>query len=158
MATIVQETDIDAPPEVVWALLGDVRRLPEFSPSTERVEDAPPVLDRVGQSYTQVGRLFGKRYRSTWTVEAFDPGRRIRSCGVIAPGVSYSLTQDLAPTASGCHLTITIEYRLPLGPLGRLAAKFGVAGRASTEAAEVLTGLKRAAETSATAAPSQAGD
>ncbi|GAC1588183.1 MAG: hypothetical protein NVS3B21_03690 [Acidimicrobiales bacterium] len=157
MATIVQETDIKASPRAVWALLEDVRRLPEFSPSTERVDDAPAVLDRPGQTYTQVGRLFGKRYRSTWTVEEIDPGRRIRSRGVIGPGVSYLLTQDLAPTAVGCHLTITIDYRLPLGPLGRLASKLGVAGRASTEAAEVLAGLKRAAETPAAADPSSAG-
>ncbi|GAC1536526.1 MAG: hypothetical protein NVS3B12_19580 [Acidimicrobiales bacterium] len=157
MATIVQQTDIAAPPGTVWALLGDVRRLPEFSPSTVSIDDAPPVLDHPGQTYTQIGRLFGKRYRSNWTVEEIDPGRRIRSRGTLGPGVSYTLTQELAPTAGGCRLTLTIDYRLPLGPLGRLASRLGVAGRASTEAAEVLAGLKRVAETPAAVDPSPAG-
>ncbi|GAC1306253.1 MAG: hypothetical protein NVSMB16_02100 [Acidimicrobiales bacterium] len=157
MATITQETDIDAPAETVWALLEDVRRLPEFSPSTVSVDDAPPVLDRPGQTYTQVGCLFGKRYRSKWTVEEIDPGRRIRSRGALGPGVSYTLTQALMPTNDGCHLSIKIDYRLPLGPLGRLASKLGVAGRASTEAAEVIAGLKRVAENSAAVDPSPAG-
>lgn len=149
MGSIVRDVDIEAPAPKVWSLLEDVRRLPDFSPSTISVENAPARLDAVGQSYAQVGSIFGKRYRSTWTVEELVEGRRIRSAGTVGPGVGYCLTQDLEPTGPAtCHLRVAIDYRLPLGALGRLAARVGVERRAAAEAGEVLTGIKRVAERS----------
>lgn len=147
MATIRRSVDIDAPASAVWALLEDVRRLPEFSDSTEEVREAPERLTRPGQRYIQVGRLLGKRYSSTWTVQDIQPGRRIRSEGRVGPGVTYCLTQSLAShDGDRTRLEITIDYSLPGGLLGRLADRAGVASRAEHEAQQVLDGVKRTVE------------
>jgi len=44
-----------------------------------------------------------------------------------------------------------MEYRLPFGPLGRLAAKLGAEHRATEEAQLVLDGVRRQAEADAAA-------
>jgi uncharacterized protein YndB with AHSA1/START domain len=49
VSTIKRSIDIDAPAERVWDLLEDVRRLPEYSASTDEVREAPERLTTVGQ-------------------------------------------------------------------------------------------------------------
>jgi len=88
--------DIDAPPADVWAVLADVRRMPELSPSTESV-DAPPALSAVGDRFEQVVRLAGRRFRSTWTVTAIEPGRTLAIAGRVLPGTHYEMVEQLAP-------------------------------------------------------------
>jgi uncharacterized membrane protein len=145
--TITREVDIDAPPERVWTLLEDVRRLPEFSSSTLEVRDAPERLTAPGQGYTQVGRLLGKKYTSRWTVVDLEPGRRIRSEGTVGPGVRYCLTQELQGRGPDkTRLSVVMDYSLPGGPLGRLAAKAGIEARATREAQAVLDGIRAAVE------------
>lgn len=153
VARIERGVDIGAPAEVVWGLLQDVRRLPEFSPSTTRVLDAPARLCEVGQRYVQVGSLLGRELRSRWTVVGIEPGRCIRSEGDLGLGVRYSLTQRLVPLDAGrCRLTVTIDYVVPGGVFGRLAAKAGAQARAAREAQTVLDGIRRVAESTAVAA------
>ncbi len=150
MASISRETEIAAPPEIVWSVLEDVRALPDVSPSTEAVEDAPPRLTEPGQTYVQVGRLLGRRLRSQWTVQAVDPQRCLRSEGELGPGIRYCLTQTLAPVhPNRSRLQVTIDYSIPGGVLGRLAAKAAVESRVASEAQTVLDGVRRVAESNA---------
>jgi uncharacterized membrane protein len=138
---------IAAPPARVWALLEDVRRLPEYSESTDEVVDAPDRLTAVGQEYVQVGRLLGVRLRSRWRVVAIEPGRLLGNEGSLAPGVRYTLTQRLEPLPSGgTRLWIDIDYTVPGGALGRLAARSGAEARAGREAQAVLDGIRATAE------------
>ncbi|MGN6608497.1 MAG: SRPBCC family protein [Jatrophihabitans sp.] len=147
MPTIHRSVDIAAPADTVWRLLEDVRRLPEYSDSTEAVEDAPERLTAVGQQYTQVGTLLGMKLRSRWQVVDLDPGTRISSEGRLAPGVRYTLTQRLeARPDGGTRLAIDIDYTPPGGRLGRLAAKAGAEAKAGREAQAVLDGIKRTIE------------
>lgn len=147
MSRMSRCVDIAAPANAVWPLLEDVRRLPEFSSATVAVEDAPERITAVGQTYVQVGRILGKRYSSTWRVVALEPRRLIGSEGSLGYGVSYCLTQSLDATGDDtCRLTITIDYSVPGGLLGRLAAKAGVEQQAGREAQAVLDGIKRVAE------------
>lgn len=147
MGSLSRSVEIDAPAARVWALLEDVRRLPEFSDSTVEVSDAPEKLSSAGQSYVQVGKLLGKKYRSQWTVTDLTPGVRIRSEGTIARGVAYCLTQTLDATEDGrSRLRIDVTYALPGGALGMIAAKAGIEARAGKEAQQVLDGIKRIAE------------
>ena len=50
------ETTIDAPPEVVWEVLGDVRRMPELSPELVRMVPLKGGGLRPGQWYLGVNR------------------------------------------------------------------------------------------------------
>jgi len=53
------ETVIDAAPEAVWAVLGDVRRMPELSPELVRMVALKPGGLRPGQWYLGVNRRKG---------------------------------------------------------------------------------------------------
>jgi uncharacterized membrane protein len=138
---------IDRSAEEVWDVLADVRRLPEISASTVEVRDAPEVLTSVGQTFTQVVQVLGKRFESTWELTAFEPGRSLTIEGDVGYGVRYCLREAvdaLGPDQSRFRLHIT--YTLPLGVLGKVAGRLGVERRAATEAAEVVAGLQALVE------------
>jgi uncharacterized membrane protein len=148
--TIKRSVDIAAPAERVWDLLENVRRLPEYSESTQGVRDAPERLTAVGQEYVQVGRLLGVKLTSRWKVTAIEPGRLLANEGSLAPGVRYTLTQWLEPLPEGrTRLWIDIDYTIPGGALGRLAARAGAEAKAGREAQEVLDGIRATAEAAA---------
>jgi len=150
VSTITRNVDIAAPVERVWDLLENVRRLPEYSASTQDVRDAPERLTAVGQEYVQVGRLLGVKLASRWRVAALEPGRLLSNVGTIAPGVCYTLTQRLEPLPGDrTRLWIEIDYTVPGGRLGRLAARAGAEQRAAREAQEVLDGIRANAEAAA---------
>jgi uncharacterized membrane protein len=137
--------DIDRPAAAVWAVLEDVRRLPELSPSTVEVV-GPERLERPGQTFTQTVTLAGKRFTSEWEVLEIDPGRRLVIQGSVLPGTRYRMAEaieDLGPGRS--RFTLTMTYKLPFGPLGKLAAKLGAERRAVDEAEQVLVGVARLA-------------
>ena len=147
MATILRSADIDASAQEVWSVLEDVRLLPQLSESTKEVLGAPERLARAGDTFSQVVHLLGRKYTSDWVVKRLDRGRLLSIEGTIGFGVGYCLTQEIEPLGSeGSRLTVTVDYRLPFGPVGRLAGKLGVEQRAAAESAEVVAGVKRLAE------------
>ena len=147
MATIVRTADINAGAEEVWRVLEDVRFLPQLSDSTKQVLDAPERLTAVGETFRQVVHLLGRSYTSDWVVKRIDAGRLLSIEGTIGFGVRYCLTEEVEPRDDGrSQLTVTIDYRLPFGPLGRVAGKLGVEQRAAAESAEVVGGVKRLTE------------
>ena len=142
-----REIEIAAPAARVWELLEDVRRLPEFSPNTEAVTGAPERLRAVGETYTQVGTLLGRRMESRWRVVALTPGQRLSSEGSPGLGVRYTITQIVEPLDEHrTRLRVELAYRLPGGPLGRVAGRAGVEALAARNVEAVLAGLKRALE------------
>jgi hypothetical protein len=130
----------------VWAVLEDVRQLVELSPSTTAVEGAPERLTVAGDTFTQRVDVGGRTFSSTWTVAELVPGRRLRLSGKVAPGVHVEMDEELAAVEGGTQVCLTMRYRLPFGPLGRLAGRLGLERRADQEAAEVLRQVARAAE------------
>jgi hypothetical protein len=136
-------------------VLVDVRRLPEISPSTVEVV-AAPALGGVGDRFEQTVELAGRRFTSEWEVTRFEPERALVVEGSVLPGTRYSMTEELESTGPATTtMTLTIDYRLPFGPIGRLAAKLGAERRALDEAEQVLEGVARLAEELA-AAPGRA--
>jgi uncharacterized membrane protein len=147
VSTIEHAVEIDAPATDVWAVLEDVRRLPELSPSTEAVLDAPDRLSAVGQRFRQVVKLLGRSYESDWSVVAFSARSSLAIQGTVGYGVSYCLTEAVEPiSANRSRLIVTIDYKLPFGPLGRVASKLGVESRARAESRQVVDGIRRIVE------------
>ena len=143
MGTIVRSTDIARPVGVVWNVLEDVRRLPEFSPSTDEILDAPERLTEPGQRFTQVVRQLGQCFESEWRVLGIEPSQRLVIEGSVGYGVKYRLDEALEPTSpTTCRMTLTVDYKLPFGVLGKVASKLGVERLAEHEAGLVLEGLK----------------
>jgi hypothetical protein len=142
--------EIDAPRTAVWAVLIDVCRLPDISPSTVDVT-APAELTGVGDEFDQTVKLAGKRFTSTWKVTEFDHLSRLTVAGSVLPGTHYSMKEELVDAGPGrSTMTLTIDYSLPFGPLGRLAGKLGAERKALDEAGQVLDGVARLAESDGT--------
>ena len=147
MPTIQQSVEIERPAGAVWAVLEDVRRLPEFSHSTVAVREAPERLTAPGQTFHQEVKLLGRSFDSEWVVTALEPGRSLTIEGDVGYGVRYCLTESLEELgADRCRFGLHIEYRLPLGVLGRVAGRLGVERRAEAEAGEVVAGMKALVE------------
>ena len=147
MGTIVRSVDIARPATEVWALLEDVRRLPEFSKSTVEVLDAPERLTHAGQHFRQVVRQIGRCFESDWEVLDIEPGRLLEIEGSVGFGVRYRLTESVdAVGTDASRMTLQVDYTLPFGPLGKVASRLGVERLAEREAGEVLEGLKRVIE------------
>lgn len=145
MNDVRRAVDIDRPSAAVWAVLEDVRRLPELSPSTVEVV-APERLERAGQTFTQTVTLAGRRFTSEWQVLAIEPGRRLVIEGRVLPGTRYRMSEDLEPLGPDrSRFTLTMSYELPFGPLGKLAGRLGAERRAVEEAEQVLVGVARLA-------------
>jgi uncharacterized membrane protein len=143
MGTIERSIEIDRPLDEVWAVLEDVRRLPDFSPSTTEVRDAPERLTSAGQTFVQVVRQLGRRFESEWSVLELHPGERLVIEGSVGYGVRYRLTETLEELGPDrCRFGLTVDYRLPFGPLGKVASRLGVERLADHEAGLVLRGLK----------------
>ncbi len=147
MPTIQQSVEIERPAGAVWAVLEDVRRLPEFSHSTVAVREAPERLTAPGQTFHQEVKLLGRSFDSEWVVTALEPGRSLTIEGDVGYGVRYCLTESLEELGPDrCRFGLHIEYRLPLGVLGRVAGRLGVERRAEAEAGEVVAGMKALVE------------
>jgi len=132
----------------VWDVWTDVRRLPRLSSSTSDVLDAPDRLTEVGQTFRQVVKAVGRCFDVTWTVTSIAACDHLAIQADSILGVSPKLTErvtELSPTRT--RATIEVEYKLPFGPLGRLASKLGVEHLARRESAEVLDQLKKMIET-----------
>lgn len=120
--------------------------MPDVSPSTLEVRGAT-LVERAGQRFQQVVSVGGRRFESDWTVEAVEPGRSVTTSGSLLPGTWYRIEQTVTPLSDDrCRLDMRVEYRLPFGPVGRLAGKLGAERRAADEAQQVVDGIAARAE------------
>lgn len=106
-----RELEIAAPPAAVWAVMGDVVRWHEWTPSIARIE----ALD--GEEL-QIGR----RYRvhqpklppAVWRVTVLRPGEGFEWEST-APGAHIVGRHWIVPTPDGCRVELGIRYAGWLG-------------------------------------------
>jgi uncharacterized membrane protein len=143
MPTFSRSVDVDRPIAEVWDVWTDVRLLPRLSKSTVEVRDAPERLTAVGQTFCQVVRAVKRSFEATWTVTSIRALDHLTIEGSVGFGVTQRLTEQVEDLGGGrTRLTIRVDYELPFGPLGRVAAKLGVEQLAQRESSEVLDQLK----------------
>ena len=147
MPTFSRSVDVDRPIADVWDIWTDVRILPQLSTSTSEVLDAPERLTEVGQTFRQIVRAVGRCFEVDWTVTSIEDRDHLTIESSAVMGVKPQLTErvtSLSPTRT--RMTIDVGYKLPFGPLGRLASKLGVEQLAHRETAEILDRLKEVVE------------
>jgi hypothetical protein len=113
---------VDAPPEAVWAVISDPRRLPHWYRHIVRVDGVPPVGLGEGCRYTTEMRFMVLRSTIDGEVLEWDPPHRskIRLTGLLDATVTSTIEPLVGDRSLLQHV---IDYRFRGGPLGEIAAR-----------------------------------
>ena len=142
-------TEVDAPPEVVFAVLSEVERWPEWTPTVTRVErldDATAPL-AVG---SRLRIVQPKVPPADWTVTEIEPGRGFRLVSR-SPGATVEAHHWAEPAGAGNRSRVTLSVTFA-GVLGRVVGWL-MRGLNERYLAEEAAGLKRRSEERARGAP-----
>ncbi len=133
------DVDIGAPPSVVWDVVSDPRRWPEWTASMNAVELLDDRLDLGARArVSQPGMP-----PTVWTVTTYDHGSgftRTARVGGVTTVASHEVTP--LPAGRGSRLVLRLTQHGALAPLARLI--FG--GRTRRYVRQEAEGLKAAAE------------
>ena len=130
---VEDSVDVDKPQEVVYALVRDLERAPEWQPSLESVDV---------QAGTEVRRVVGMRQEGRFFIVEDDPPRRFAISSEGGP-VSARATFDLESRGDGTRVAFTLD--LGLHGLSRIAQRLAKTA-ASREVRNSLRKLKELAE------------
>jgi hypothetical protein len=110
-----KSVDINAAPDAVLAVMSDVERWPEWTPSVTSITrlDAGPFV--VG-SRARIRQP--KLPPALWTVSAIEPGRSFTWTSK-GPGILVTAHHSIDPRAEGSRVTLSIRYE---GLLAKLVA------------------------------------
>jgi uncharacterized membrane protein len=122
VTTVEFDVVVDAPPEAVWKVISDPRRLPHWDRHIVRVEGVPAEGLREGMRYTTQMRFMLLRSTIDGEVLEWDPPHRakIRLVGLLGATVTSTI-EPLSGARS--LLEHVIDYRFRGGPLGEVAAR-----------------------------------
>lgn len=135
---------IEAPPDCVWAVMSDIERWHEWTPTITSIRRTNAGPFRIGAR----ARIHQPRLPpADWVVTALNEGRGF-DWESRAPGVRVLARHVVEPGASGTRVTLSVQYSGLFGNiLGRLTA--GINRRYIALEAD---GLKRRAEAHAASA------
>ena len=120
MSRIEVSVDIGASPEVVWAFVSNLRRIPEWIEDTRAMLSVEPEPAQKGTVYKERSRIIGPvSQATTWTITEFDPPRFQKHDGRVPMMASTSVSFGLEPSAGGTKFTLVFEYT-PGNPLSSL--------------------------------------
>ena len=142
MALVSRTVQIDAPPEHVWEVVMDPRRLGEWVTIHRRLARWPEGPPHEGATMEQTLCLRGVSFRVAWRLTEVDAPRRAVWEGA-GPARSRARTEYLlSAVAGGTRFHYRNEFRAPLGPLGAVASRALVGGIPEREASRTLERLK----------------
>lgn len=131
--TIEESIEIAKPVEVVFALIRDLERAPEWQDSLESVDV---------QAGKEVRNIGGRKQESTFVIQEDDPPRRLAITSESAHA-SFRAVFDLQPSGDGTRVDFTVDIEL------RGVARFAggmVKGSVQRGAQDSLQRLKELAE------------
>ncbi|MBX3322803.1 MAG: SRPBCC family protein [Phycisphaeraceae bacterium] len=152
---ILLSTQIDAPPELVFARATDFANAADTISGITRIEMLTPGPTAVGTRFRETRVMFGKEHSETLEVTALDPGRSV-TLGCMSCGAEYVSEFRFEPSAGGTHATLEVNSK-PVTFMAKLMVPVCAMMKKSMSAmmAKDLDDLKTAAERD-TAAASQA--
>ena len=138
---------VDASPEVVFDILSDPVRGPEWQTMLGELGDVSGRPGGIGSSFTGIYRVAGRRLESRFVVTASERPTLFQLAGTTRGGWTRWTTL-LEPMGPGCEVRVSLEYELPGeivgGPLGMLTGT-----RLQTELDRTYDNLRTLAETEA---------
>lgn len=139
-------TEITVPPEQVWEIVMDPRRLGDWVTIHRDLGDVPARLE-CGSTFEQTLNIRGAHLHVAWTVVDLDPPHRAVWEGRGPAHSRASIVYELQPLgAAGTRFGYTNEFKPPGGPLGAVAGRVLVGGLSQREAQRSLERLKQLAE------------
>lgn len=140
MSEVITAITIDAPPEKIWEVVMDPRRLGEWVTIHRKLNGASD------GEMDQTLCLRGVNFHVHWELAACDEPRHAVWKGR-GPAHSHAETEyRLTPVDGGTRFAYRNEFKAPLGPLGAVASRALVGGLPEREARESLHNLKRLVE------------
>lgn len=125
MRQLERTESIEAPVDQVWAVLSDIERWRDWTPSVVSIERLEPVPLGVGSRV----RIEQPKLRpAIWTVTAWDPGS-LFTWETAHPGIIVSGLHRITPTKKGCDVKFGLRFQGWLGDLagslmGRLSERY----------------------------------
>src|SRR5215207_473305 len=112
-------------PDEVFRFFADAANLEAITPPwlRFRIITAQPVRMEPGALIEYRLRLRGLPIRWLTRIEVWEPGRRFVDAQVKGPYALWRHTHSFEEHPDGTLMRDTVEYALPLGPLGRLALR-----------------------------------
>ncbi len=122
MTVVEVLAEVEAPPERVWAVVSDPRRLSHWDRHVESVEGVPATGLAEGVRYTTVMRFLAVRGRVEAEVLEYEPPHRavIRLTGLLDAIVTTTVEPLPGDRSLLKHV---VDYRFRGGALGSLAAR-----------------------------------
>jgi carbon monoxide dehydrogenase subunit G len=118
---VERTTEIAAPPERVYELVMDPRRLADWVTIHRALVDAPDGQLARGSELVQELHLAGSSFRVHWTVVEDDRPARVVWEGRGPLGARARVVYSIEARGQRTRFSYLNEYELPGGPLGRLA-------------------------------------
>jgi Polyketide cyclase / dehydrase and lipid transport len=133
-----------APPEIVYDIVADPARAPDWQTLIAEMGDISGRRGGVGSSYIGYYRVAGRRLQGRFVVTAAERPTLHQAAGTTRGGWAR-WTTILAPTPGGTEVRVSLEYELPGEIVGSL---FGVltGKRLEKEFTKTYANLKRLAE------------
>ncbi|MGY0501953.1 SRPBCC family protein [Nocardia sp. FBN12] len=136
--TLEASIDIAASPEKVWTVLSDLRRMPEFSPTTVKMVAVGGVRD--GAFTVNVNKVGWKIYPTTSRIVRFEPNKAF----AFRMNENRTVwTYELEPTATGTRVveTRTVDAKGLPGWLQK-TIKVAMGGEQQFEA-DLISGMQQ---------------
>ncbi len=114
---------LPVPRHELFAFFEDATNLQRITPPYLHFELASktPIEIRLGATIDYRLRLHGIPLRWRSRIEVYDVGERFVDLQIAGPYSYWRHQHDFIDVPGGTELRDTVEYALPLGPLGRLA-------------------------------------
>ena len=127
MASVKETVSVPLSPDVAWGHVQDLSRFDEWLTIHDGWRSDLPSTDTMskGTKVASVVAVKGTRVRFDWTVDSFDPPKRVGLKGSGKGGVKVKLALSVAPDGDGSTVAIDLDLGgLPMmGPAGKAAAK-----------------------------------
>jgi ligand-binding SRPBCC domain-containing protein len=114
---------IRLPREEVFEFFSDAANLEAITPPwlNFHIVTAQPFTIETGTLIDYRLRLFGIPLRWRTAIEDFDPPHRFVDSQLRGPYALWHHTHEFVEVEDGTLMTDRVDYRIPLGPIGRLA-------------------------------------
>ena len=146
MSEVITSITIDAPPEQVWDVIMDPRRLGDWVTIHRRLIHGPTGAARAGDEMEQTLHVRGVNFHVHWELTSCEAPTHAIWKGR-GPARSHAETEyRLTAIDGGTRFAYRTEFKAPLGPLGAVASRALVGGLPEREAKESLRNRKALVE------------